>query len=130
MFLGCILVGGLGFRVWCLEIVAMATSSAVVAKVGGLAGAIASASYVLARNPASADKTLDPGSFFSGASSAAATVPAVPTTPLKEQEKPRNDAPRTSAVGFDPEALERGAKALREINASNHAKKVIPPVHQ
>ena len=25
---------------------------------------------------------------------------------------------------FDPEALERGAKALREINASPHAKKV------
>ena len=26
---------------------------------------------------------------------------------------------------FDPEALERGAKALREINTSPHAKKVI-----
>jgi ATPase family AAA domain-containing protein 3A/B len=98
-------------------------SGAAVAKVGSIAGAIASASYVLARNPASADKTLDPGSFFSGSSSAA-PAPAAPA-PLKEQEKPRNDAPRTSAVGFDPEALERGAKALREINASNHAKKVI-----
>ena len=27
---------------------------------------------------------------------------------------------------FDPEALERGAKALREINASPYAKKVPP----
>lgn len=103
-------------------VLAMATSAAV-AKVGSLAGAIASASFVLARNPASADKTLDAGSFFSGSPSAA-PAPAA-TVPLKEQEKPRNDAPRTSAVGFDPEALERGAKALREINSSNHAKKVI-----
>ncbi|QDZ21733.1 AAA domain-containing ATPase [Chloropicon primus] len=30
-----------------------------------------------------------------------------------------------SGVGFDPEALERGAKALREINQSPHAKKVL-----
>lgn len=29
-------------------------------------------------------------------------------------------------VGFDPEALERGAKALREINKSPYAKKVWP----
>ena len=29
-----------------------------------------------------------------------------------------------SGVGFDPEALERGAKALREINKSPYAKKV------
>ena len=31
--------------------------------------------------------------------------------------------PKTG-VGFDPEALERGAKALREINKSPYAKKV------
>lgn len=36
----------------------------------------------------------------------------------------RNDNPRTTSAGFDPEALERGAKALREINDSSHAKKV------
>jgi ATPase family AAA domain-containing protein 3A/B len=30
------------------------------------------------------------------------------------------------APSFDPEALERGAKALREINASPNAKKVRP----
>lgn len=96
-------------------------ASNTLMKVASSAGAIASASYVLAYNPAFADKKLDSGSLF-GASSSAAPVPATPT-PLKE-EKPRNDAPRTSAVGFDPEALERGAKALREISASNNAKKV------
>ncbi|XP_024376697.1 uncharacterized protein [Physcomitrium patens] len=97
-------------------------ASSALMKVASSAGAIASASYVLACNPASADKRLDSGSLF-GASSSAAPAPATPT-PVKE-EKPRNDAPRTSAAGFDPEALERGAKALREINASNHAKKVF-----
>lgn len=34
-------------------------------------------------------------------------------------EDPKN------GVGFDPEALERGAKALREINKSPYAKKVL-----
>lgn len=38
--------------------------------------------------------------------------------------KVRNDNPRTTSAGFDPEALERGAKALREITSSSHAKKV------
>ncbi|KAG7980720.1 hypothetical protein I3843_05G197800 [Carya illinoinensis] len=37
----------------------------------------------------------------------------------------RNDNPRTTSAGFDPEALERGAKALREITNSAHAKKVF-----
>lgn len=45
--------------------------------------------------------------------------------PLEEASRVRNDNPRTSAAGFDPEALERGAKALREINSSSQAKKVF-----
>ena len=49
--------------------------------------------------------------------------------PAAESEPPappkvRNDNPRTTSAGFDPEALERGAKALREISSSNNAKKV------
>jgi ATPase family AAA domain-containing protein 3A/B len=46
--------------------------------------------------------------------------------PAGNEEPPRvrNDNPRTTAAGFDPEALERGAKALREINNSSQAKKV------
>ncbi|PPD77253.1 hypothetical protein GOBAR_DD25819 [Gossypium barbadense] len=39
--------------------------------------------------------------------------------------KARNDNPRTSSAGFDPEALERGAKALREISSSSNAKKAF-----
>ncbi|GLJ19588.1 hypothetical protein SUGI_0354450 [Cryptomeria japonica] len=31
----------------------------------------------------------------------------------------------TRSKGFDPETLERGAKALREINSSSHAKRVF-----
>lgn len=41
-----------------------------------------------------------------------------------EPPRVRNDNPRTTSAGFDPEALERGAKALREINSSSQAKKV------
>lgn len=33
--------------------------------------------------------------------------------------------PKGSSSGFDPESLERGAKALREINSSTHAKQVF-----
>ncbi|KAA8533477.1 hypothetical protein F0562_031089 [Nyssa sinensis] len=42
-----------------------------------------------------------------------------------EPPRVRNDNPRTTSAGFDPEALERGAKALREISSSAHAKKVF-----
>ncbi|KAG2239321.1 hypothetical protein Bca4012_024065 [Brassica carinata] len=37
----------------------------------------------------------------------------------------RNDNPRTTSAGFDPEALERGAKTVEGINNSAHAKKVF-----
>lgn len=37
----------------------------------------------------------------------------------------KNDHPRTTSAGFDPEALERGAKALKEINKSSYAKQVF-----
>ncbi|GLT87237.1 hypothetical protein SLE2022_053310 [Rubroshorea leprosula] len=39
--------------------------------------------------------------------------------------KARNDNPRTTSAGFDPEPLERGAKAADEINRSGQAKKVF-----
>ncbi|KAF3599251.1 hypothetical protein F2Q69_00039279 [Brassica cretica] len=48
-----------------------------------------------------------------------------PSTAGEESSAPpraRNDNPRTSSGGFDPEALERGAKALKEINNSSYAK--------
>ncbi|KAK4384746.1 ATPase family AAA domain-containing protein 3-B [Sesamum angolense] len=53
----------------------------------------------------------------------AAKPPAQPPEP--ELTRVRNDNPRTTSAGFDPEALERGAKALREISSSSHAKKVF-----
>ena len=56
---------------------------------------------------------------------AMAAAPAAAAAAESEAgESVRNDNPRTTAAGFDPEALERGAKALREINASQYAKKV------
>jgi len=41
----------------------------------------------------------------------------------KSDAKPEPE--ETKGAGFDPEALERGAKALREINSSPHAKQVL-----
>lgn len=40
------------------------------------------------------------------------------------EKRVRNNNPRTTAAGFDPRALEKGAKALREINNSSNVKKV------
>ncbi|PPS00282.1 hypothetical protein GOBAR_AA20386 [Gossypium barbadense] len=37
----------------------------------------------------------------------------------------RNHNPRTFLAGFDPQALEKGAKALGEINSSSNAKKAF-----
>lgn len=45
----------------------------------------------------------------------------------EEEEVPkrvRNDNPRTTSAGFDPEALERGVKTLNKITSSSEAKKV------
>lgn len=64
-----------------------------------------------------APSTADPGS-------AAATKQSQLPAAAAEPPKVRNNNPRTTSAGFDPEALERGAKALREINNSAHAKKV------
>lgn len=50
-----------------------------------------------------------------------------PSVAGEESDSPpriRNDNPRTTSAGFDPEALERGAKALKGINNSARAKKV------
>ncbi|KAJ4912204.1 AAA-type ATPase family protein [Raphanus sativus] len=40
----------------------------------------------------------------------------------------RNDNPRTTSAGFDPEALERGAKTVKGINNTAHAKKVFEKI--
>ncbi|KAI8008642.1 ATPase family AAA domain-containing protein 3 [Camellia lanceoleosa] len=61
------------------------------------------------------------------AAAAASESPPKSQAPAGNAEPPRvrNDNPRTTSAGFDPEALERGAKALRQITSSTHAKKVF-----
>ncbi|XP_020215237.1 ATPase family AAA domain-containing protein 3 [Cajanus cajan] len=48
--------------------------------------------------------------------------------PSPPPPKVRNDHPRTTSAGFDPEALERGVKALKEISTSPHGKKVFETI--
>jgi ATPase family AAA domain-containing protein 3A/B len=86
----------------------------------GLAAAVASVTVFV--NPAYGDGPFQFPSAGSSPSPPPAPSPA-PATP-KEETRVRNDNPRTTAAGFDPEALERGAKALREINSAQNAKKV------
>lgn len=57
-------------------------------------------------------------------SSSSPPSPNAPPQPSPPPPKARNDQPRTTSAGFDPEALERGVKALKEISASPHGKKV------
>ena len=108
--------------------------------VGGLLSAIAaSAALSQNQNHAYADEPFNFSSFSSFPSSANAprsqsssgdsNSPLVPNLPQEIQPPPppkvRNDQPRTSSAGFDPEALERGVKALKEISSSPHGKKVL-----
>ena len=57
-----------------------------------------------------------------GAGAAGAAAVSAPTARCAK------DDAKAITPSFDPEALERGAKALREINLSPHAKNVsVPP---
>lgn len=60
------------------------------------------------------------GRWQLGAAAATAAALAGPAVALADSKK-KDDS---GAPYFDPDALERGAKALREINASPHAKQV------
>ncbi|KAJ4953472.1 hypothetical protein NE237_030304 [Protea cynaroides] len=89
----------------------------------GMISALASAS--LAAEHAYADS---PFSFSPFSSSSPQPSPQAPPPEEVQKDEPprvRNDNPRTTSAGFDPEALERGAKALREINKSPNAKKAF-----
>jgi hypothetical protein len=55
--------------------------------------------------------------------SAAAAALAAAGVPVAYAES-KKDKDKDGSPYFDPDALERGAKALREINASPHAKQV------
>ncbi|KAI3705840.1 hypothetical protein L1987_76084 [Smallanthus sonchifolius] len=64
---------------------------------------------------------------FPSFSSSPSPSPSPPQNEPPEPEPPlvRNDNPRTTSAGFDPEALERGAAAVKKIAASKEAKKVF-----
>ncbi|XP_044466599.1 ATPase family AAA domain-containing protein 3-like [Mangifera indica] len=76
-----------------------------------------------------------PFSFLTNQSSKAHPPPNAPSSqPSMAGDKPpppppppkvRNDNPRTSSAGFDPEALERGAEALRKISKSPNSKEAF-----
>lgn len=90
--------------------------------------ASASASFSSQSHLAYADGTFKLPTFSSpsppSAQSQSSNPPASADTTEASPPKVRNDNPRTTSAGFDPEALERGAKALREITSSTNAKKV------
>ncbi|PSS32259.1 ATPase family AAA domain-containing protein [Actinidia chinensis var. chinensis] len=92
----------------------------------GLISALTSAALGIDHAYASTDGPFN-FSPFSSSSSSSAPPQASPESPANADQPPRvrNNNPRTTSAGFDPEALERGAKALREINSSSHAKKVF-----
>ncbi|PSS32928.1 ATPase family AAA domain-containing protein [Actinidia chinensis var. chinensis] len=97
----------------------------------GLIAAITSAA--LGKDHAYADGPFNYPPFSSSspttpqASSESSPTPhASPANP--EPPRVRNDNPRTTSAGFDPEALERGVNALREISSSPHGKKVFDVV--
>ncbi|KAF5805412.1 putative ATPase family AAA domain-containing protein [Helianthus annuus] len=64
-------------------------------------------------------------SSSSSPSPSAAADPKASPPMQNESERVRNDNPRTTSAGFDPEALERGAEAVKKIAASKEPKKVF-----
>lgn len=97
------------------------------ATVAGLISALASAALSVDHAYADGPFNFPPFSSSSPAPSPPKAAPEAPPPPsdAETSKRVRNDNPRTTSAGFDPEALERGAKALREITSSSHAKKVF-----
>ncbi|XP_010261604.1 PREDICTED: ATPase family AAA domain-containing protein 3-B [Nelumbo nucifera] len=93
----------------------------------GLVSALASASLAVEHAYADGPFSFSPFSHSPSSLTPQASHEAPPpeSSAKEEPQRVRNDNPRTTAAGFDPEALERGAKAVREINSSSHAKKVF-----
>ncbi|KAH7440894.1 hypothetical protein KP509_03G015300 [Ceratopteris richardii] len=94
-----------------------------------MAAALAAGSCMLFKASASADGGTSSFyfPFLSGRS-----PPAVPPSQSPDSSSPAEDATKASSSefessksGFDPEALERGARVLREINNSKYSKKVF-----
>ncbi|EPS59773.1 hypothetical protein M569_15031 [Genlisea aurea] len=94
-------------------------------------GILAALTYsAVGRDCAFADGNFSLNPFSSSSSPASkpqqdAAVSSHEAPVTEEPSRVRNDNPRTTSAGFDPVALERGAKALKEITGSSHAKKVF-----
>ncbi|THU53014.1 hypothetical protein C4D60_Mb10t09980 [Musa balbisiana] len=94
------------------------------------AAALSATAAAAAALAALSDHAYADGSFRFPYLSSPSPTPAAPAVPTAGT-RPPGEAPgaasssSTSSGGFDPEALERGAKALREINSSPHAKQVF-----
>ncbi|KAL7106697.1 hypothetical protein ACP275_06G010100 [Erythranthe tilingii] len=86
----------------------------------GILAAVAYGTFGVDRAYADGSSSFSP---FSNSSSAASKSPQAAPEPA--EPRVHNENPRTTSAGFDPEALERGAKALREINRSSYAKQVF-----
>ncbi|XVE87310.1 hypothetical protein DITRI_Ditri18aG0107300 [Diplodiscus trichospermus] len=83
----------------------------------------AAATAAAASTRAYADSPFRFPPFFSSSSSTPSDSQTEPSSNAKADAKAEPDEPK--GAGFDPEALERGAKALREINNSLYAKQVF-----
>ncbi|PQM41219.1 ATPase family AAA domain-containing protein 3-B [Prunus yedoensis var. nudiflora] len=71
----------------------------------------------------SSSKQSAPSNPPSSSSTGDAAEPPPPPPP-----KVRNDHPRTTSAGFDPEPLERGVQALEKISQSSSAKQVLEAI--
>ncbi|BBG98489.1 AAA-type ATPase family protein [Prunus dulcis] len=75
-----------------------------------------------ASQPSSSSKQSAPSNPPSSSSTGDAAEPPPPPP------KVRNDHPRTTSAGFDPEPLERGVQALEKISQSSSAKQVLEAI--
>ncbi|OIW05578.1 hypothetical protein TanjilG_23364 [Lupinus angustifolius] len=90
----------------------------------GFVSAIATATGLSHSNNAYSDA---PFNFSSSSSNVPehSSTSSDPNSTTSPPPKVPNTHPRTTSAGFDPEALERGVKALKEISNSPHGKKVF-----
>ncbi|KAF1884976.1 hypothetical protein Lal_00028865 [Lupinus albus] len=97
----------------------------------GFVSAIATATALSNSNHSYADGPFNFSTFSNLPSSSSSNVPEHSSTSSDPNSTPppppkvSNNHPRTTSAGFDPEALERGVKALKDISNSPHAKKVF-----